>query len=223
MTDGIIKGTGNSRLLRTVANIFSLAPTWEAAAGMMARGEFPIDLNGINQDGWNVIGTLLNKANLLSDSTASAYGKGSTATVNEILSAARSLITTAQNTADSAQSSANSAQSKANSAYNIAVNAIEAGNYTGNGGTITITFKTHPFLVIIVQRTSGTGTGSAISFGCANVLGGSIINVAQGSSSASVRIKALTVTDRKIQWDGDGYNLSRSGAVYDYFSFQAIT
>lgn len=40
----------------------------------MVAGIFPVDFNGINNDGWTQLGTLLNKANLLSDTVISTLG-----------------------------------------------------------------------------------------------------------------------------------------------------
>lgn len=40
----------------------------------MVAGIFPVDFNGINKDGWAQQGTLLNKANLLSDTVISTLG-----------------------------------------------------------------------------------------------------------------------------------------------------
>lgn len=40
----------------------------------MVTGIFPVDFNGINKDGWTQLGTLLNKANLLSDTVISTLG-----------------------------------------------------------------------------------------------------------------------------------------------------
>ena len=40
----------------------------------MVAGIFPVDFNGINKDGWTQQGTLLNKANLLSDTVISTLG-----------------------------------------------------------------------------------------------------------------------------------------------------
>lgn len=74
MQDGIIKGTGNSRYLKSVANFLSLYPNYEAFAAALIAGELPIDLNGINEAGWQQLATALNKANLLSDETAAALG-----------------------------------------------------------------------------------------------------------------------------------------------------
>lgn len=85
MTDGVIKSTGNSRYLKSVANFMTLFPTYEDFAAALVAGNLPIDLNGINPDGWNQQATPLNKANLLADTTGAMLGLGSTATPNQAL------------------------------------------------------------------------------------------------------------------------------------------
>lgn len=74
MQDAIIKGNGNSRYLKTVGEALSLYPTYEDFMQAMVAGIFPVDFNGINKDGWTQLGTLLNKANLLSDTVISTLG-----------------------------------------------------------------------------------------------------------------------------------------------------
>ena len=91
MTDGVIKSTGNSRYLKSVANFMALYPTYEDFAAALIAGTLPVDLNGINPDGWNTQGTPLNKANLLADTTGSALGLGNTGTVNTALSKLKTL------------------------------------------------------------------------------------------------------------------------------------
>ena len=51
----------------------------------MVTGIFPVDFNGINKDGWTQLGTLLNKANLLSDTVISTLGlsTGANSTPND--------------------------------------------------------------------------------------------------------------------------------------------
>ncbi len=70
MIDGIINETGNSRYLRSVSNLLTLYPTYEDFAAALVAGTLPIDLAGINEAGWQQIGTDLRKLNLLNDSTA---------------------------------------------------------------------------------------------------------------------------------------------------------
>ena len=68
MIDGMAKGIGNSRYLKSAIppNI-----TFEQFVEMFRNGTFPVDFNGINMDGWDELPTWLNKANLLTDETAS--------------------------------------------------------------------------------------------------------------------------------------------------------
>ncbi len=83
MKDSISKNQGNSRYLKS--NLLE-GTSWDAALAMLRAGTFPIDLNGINADGWTQIGTALNKANLLADATASALDlTGDDPTVNDAL------------------------------------------------------------------------------------------------------------------------------------------
>lgn len=85
MEDMIIKGTGNSRWLKSVANIMTLYPTYESFAEALAAGTFPIDLNGINPAGVETSGTRLNKANLLADALCTSLGLSTTATPTDAL------------------------------------------------------------------------------------------------------------------------------------------
>ncbi len=85
MQDAIALGTGNSRYLKSVSGFLSLYPTYEAFAEALVAGTLPIDLNGINPDGWAQRGTALDKANLLTDATAAMVDLGSEATVNDVL------------------------------------------------------------------------------------------------------------------------------------------
>lgn len=85
MQDAIMKGNGNSRYLKTVGEALSLYPTYEDFMQAMVAGIFPVDFNGINKDGWTQLGTLLNKANLLSDTVISTLGlsTGANSTPND--------------------------------------------------------------------------------------------------------------------------------------------
>jgi hypothetical protein len=70
MKDGIIRGEGNSRLLRSPATIPATFAEFRAA---LIAGTLPVDLL-YNANGWNVQGTPLNKASLLTDAVAEALG-----------------------------------------------------------------------------------------------------------------------------------------------------
>lgn len=74
MQDFIPLGTGNSRYLKSVENFKALYPTYDAFVAALVAGTLPIDLNGINEAGVAQRGTPLNKANLLTDETASMLG-----------------------------------------------------------------------------------------------------------------------------------------------------
>lgn len=84
MKDGIIKGNGNSRYIKSVVDFLTQYPTYEAFAAALTAGTLPVDLNGINEDGWQQIGDALNKANLLKDETAISYGFNNTAVPDDV-------------------------------------------------------------------------------------------------------------------------------------------
>lgn len=97
MQDYVMKGTGNSRYLKSVPNFLSLYPTYEDFVAALVQGNLPIDLNGINASGWSQQGTPLNKANLLSDATAAQYGYSSSAVPNQIFAYIKNYINTVPN------------------------------------------------------------------------------------------------------------------------------
>lgn len=71
MIDSVLRGTGNSRFLKSAV---PAGTSWADALAMLQAGTFPIDLNGINNAGFQQVGTPLNKANLLKDATAAQIG-----------------------------------------------------------------------------------------------------------------------------------------------------
>lgn len=98
MKDAITTEEGKSRYLRTVAGIKQLCPTYDSFLELLAKGEFPIDLAGINPDGFAQLGTDLNKANMLTDATAALAGLGPEATPEQMFAAlANSIKTLNQN------------------------------------------------------------------------------------------------------------------------------
>ncbi len=84
MKDGIPKGSGNSRFLKSVENFKTLYPTYDAFVAGLVAGTLPIDLNGINPEGWEQIGDALGKYALLKDSTAALYNFGNSALPDDI-------------------------------------------------------------------------------------------------------------------------------------------
>lgn len=136
MTDGIIKGTGNSRYLKSVANALALYPTHESLMEALAAGTLPIDLNGINPAGWNIMGDKLDKATLLTDALCTALGLATTATPTQAMEKLRQLVNTAQ------------------SGVNRSAK-IQTGSYTGSSGVEsgknfkTIYFSSTPRVLIL--------------------------------------------------------------------------
>ena len=92
MTDGIIKGTGNSRVLKSVPNAMTLYPTHEALMEALATAGLPVDLPGINPAGWQTVGDKLGKATLLTDAVASALGLSASATPSQAMDKLRQLV-----------------------------------------------------------------------------------------------------------------------------------
>lgn len=84
MQDSIIKGTGNSRYLKSVAAFLTQYPTYADFAAALAAGTLPVELNGINEEGFQQLGTALNKENLLRDNTAALYGLGTDAVPDDV-------------------------------------------------------------------------------------------------------------------------------------------
>lgn len=71
MKDMKIKGTGNSRFLKS--NI-PAGTTIEQLVAMLNAGTFPFDFNGVNAEGIEEMGSALNKGNLLPDDVAELLG-----------------------------------------------------------------------------------------------------------------------------------------------------
>lgn len=80
MIDSVIAGTGNSRFLRTS---ISANTTWEDALTMLRAGTFPIDLAGINIDGYVTVGTPLNAETLLKEAVITALDLDENATPSD--------------------------------------------------------------------------------------------------------------------------------------------
>lgn len=76
MKDSVIKGNGNSRYLKSSLEGIT---TWEQFRAALAAGTLPVDLNGINPEGFQQLGDPFNKASLLKDSTAALLGLPKTA------------------------------------------------------------------------------------------------------------------------------------------------
>ena len=82
MKDSVIKGTGNSRYLKSSLEGNT---TWEQFRAALAAGTLPVDLNGINPEGFQQLGDPLNKATFLKDATAAKFGKDINAVPDALL------------------------------------------------------------------------------------------------------------------------------------------
>ncbi len=86
MRDTIIKGTGNSRYLRFPPDVLSMHPDFGAFLAAAASEGIPCDLSGPVPAGCEVLGTALDKANLLSaESETSIWGAPVDQTVDRAL------------------------------------------------------------------------------------------------------------------------------------------
>ncbi len=149
MKDTVIKGSGNSRTIKSVPNLAATAPTYDKLLELLTGEGLPVDIGPLNPAGVDTMGTILDKASMLKDTTAALYGKGTDATPDDIFAVIRVLISTAQNTASG-------------KGY------VAAGSYVGTGKTKidnpnSLTFSFVPKAVwiyadspmIIVNRFSG--------------------------------------------------------------------
>lgn len=76
MTDTIIKGTGNSRSLRTVPTALTEYQTTQDMLQAMINGTFPIDIGPLNPLGLSQIGTPLDAAHLYGKEVGTYKGTG---------------------------------------------------------------------------------------------------------------------------------------------------
>ena len=132
MQDGILKGTGNSRYLKSIADFLTQYPTYEDMVAALVAGTLPIDLDGINTAGWSQVPTYLNKANLLSDTTETAiWGSTGNRTVDAAVAELNALI-------ENVQTGVNRKVS------------VKTGSYsTTQDSTITVTVGSRPKLVLV--------------------------------------------------------------------------
>lgn len=158
MVDGIIKGTGNSRYLRSVPNVKALYSSFDAFLDALAAGTFPIDLNGINPAGWAQTGTKLDKASLLTDVTATRLGLTSAATPDQAIEKLRQMVASMPH--------------------------IATGSYIGTGTSgkenpNTLTFDFPPKVLFVFINGKISGRASEISSTPAFVFTDSLTNVYQ--------------------------------------------
>lgn len=207
LTDGIIKGTGNSRYLKSVSDVLARYPTHESLMQALADGTFPIDLSGINPAGWKTVGTALNKANLLTDALCTALGLATTATPTQAMEKLRTMANTAQSTADGKCR-------------------VAAGSYTGTNsyGTTgtgkTLTFSFDPEILFVLS-----GSNNRLGIFLKPNIGSSIAlkNVDNDwGNITSIRLSTTKYGNNTISWststNDPQYSFTYQNYVYNYLA-----
>lgn len=183
MLDMIIKNTGNSRSLRSVANFMTLYPTYEAFVQALVSGTLPVDIGGVNAAGVQQMGTPLNKANLLTDATeVSLWGGAANRTVDQALLRLHQLTVYIQGIA----------QGRALSTWGSYVG---TGTY-GQANPNTLTFPFQPKLVLI--QGNGPAAGFIAAYGVPEVQLFTGVSGAYGTNS--------------IRWSGNNMSWFQSTA-----------
>lgn len=138
MTDTIIKGTGNSRLIKSVPNLAALAPTYDKLLEMLSTEGLPADILGPYAVGVSTMGTGYSKGEVLPNTLCSNLGLPTSATPAQALEKLRTLTAAAQSTANKLSTTKAQAQ---------VVSYVGTGEYGENSPT-SITFSFAPKLVI---------------------------------------------------------------------------
>lgn len=199
MKDSVIKGTGNSRTLKSVPNFMSIYPTYEAFAEAMVAGTLPVDLSALQAVGTQTFGTDYSKATCLPQPTESAiWGDIGDRTIGEALLKLRNLITTAQSKADTADN-------RFRCTY---------GTYIGSGPSSGLTTKTISLgfkgrLLIVGTSRSSTGViASPSAFTC--------FGNPSYSEEMSISFSGNNVTISGQRGGNSGFNISNT--TYAYFA-----
>lgn len=202
MKDGIIKGSGNSRFLKSVENFKTLYPTYDAFVSALVAGTLPVDFNGINAAGWEQIGDALGKNALLKDATAALFGLGAEALPDDVLAAIKSTF----------NSQAENIASKAK---------IVTGSFTGtsagtssNTTTKTLTFGFTPKIVLMHAANSNASPYPPVIM----INGATGAMVAMPGASAMTRI-GLAWGSNTLTLTGTITSLNNAGTTYYYAAF----
>ena len=230
MQDGVPKGEGNSRLLKSAAGL--IPESYAAFRDLLTGAGVPIDFL-INELGWNALGTLLNKANLLTDATATKLGMAlAAATPNEALMALDSrwrigdvLFTTVN--PDARWLLANGAPFNGVNYPELA--AVRPAEMLGPWRSVTLavgasdvldsnTYQIGGYFFVFPRGPAGTG-GSVTGAVSTNLTSWSYPNIL-GSTSANGLVQADGADDNSIQAAlYDNYRTSSTGIWYWYLPY----
>ncbi len=208
MQDTTLKNTGNSRTLASVPNFLTLYPTYEAFGKALVNRELPIDIGPLNPAGVDTMGTMLDTAALLKDTTAALYGLDETAVPDDVLAKIQPLIAALQG-------------GKAN---------VAIGTYVGTGtygpsNKSSLTFPFSPKCVMILDRdgnlkTLSTAIKPSNGFCFGNVLLNQYNNPAMGVATIDTTWETYTLywwttttkTNAQVQQSNG------SGTTYTYIA-----
>lgn len=199
MKDGILAGTGNSRFLKSVEDFKDRFPNYESFANALVDGNLPIDLNGINPDGWEQTGTPLNKRTLLSEEVVELLGLSGEPTVSDAL---KKLATPKGELR------------------------VELGSYVGNGKTDKVTINSTLRIACVVLSRGATSDVSPDSATSAVTLvrdaPAFFVTTISSTGATTKRRNSLTWGDSEVSWAPatsgatDMTMFNRSGETYRY-------
>lgn len=177
MKDGILAGTGNSRFLKSVEDFKDRFPSYESFANALVDGNLPIDLNGINPDGWEQTGTPLNKRTLLSEEVVELLGLSGEPTVSDALKKL---------------------------AMPKGELKVEFGSYIGNGKTDKVTINSALRIACVVLSRGATSDLSPDSVTSAVTLvrdaPSFFVTTASATGSLTKKRNSLTWGDSEVSW-----------------------
>lgn len=190
-----IAGTGNSRFMKSA---ISETTTWEEFREMLRAGTFAFDFNGINEAGITEKGTPYDVDSVLKDTTAELLGGDSSMVPDEALVALKGFI-------DGITPSG------------LGAAAVEYGSYTGKGsGTITLTFKNKPKIVIVKGNDEEYTLDLMIAYPGMSY---ATMRLRPHSNTSTATGASLTWGERTLSWSGDVRQLNGSGKTYQYAAF----
>lgn len=219
MTDTVIKGTGNSRLIKAPPNLAALAPEYSNLVALLIEG-LPADISGPVAAGCDVVGTLLGKTSLLSDSTEKAiWGDAANRYVDDAIAKLNYDF----------MSGLSNVQNKLDKKTEIIV-----GQYSGTATVVTsgtstssrtIHFGASPKAVLVIPNTGNVHSSgnTATTYGGLALQESPVVEF--GGVGGATKYPAVEITD-------DGFKVyqstvsssiivqcNRSGIVYHYIAF----
>lgn len=211
MQDTIIKGAGNSRSIKSVPNLATLAPTYEKLLELLTGSGLPVDIGGLNPTGVQQTGTELSKANLLSDATETAiWGDFANRTPDQALKQLLALITNVKNTAKERA--------------RIAVGTYAGTGTAGSSNPNSLTFSFAPQIVFIAHLTPFSSSVGYYGLFFADCITGLFTST---DSGIYYRTLHVTWSGNTMQWYSDmnsnpELQLNNGNSMYNQYKYFAI-